>query len=278
MQRFVPLPKTRSGLPCCFRGARRKAKPAGARSAVFWKRDPEAYRTEHTLGRALVDLGKLDEAEAIFTSHLAYYSRLRGPESPHRIGTLRVLTFLYLMTGELEKADDIGAEAIAYSREARPGSGTLAEMLAVYAAVVRRRGRLDEAEALLREALAIPPLNPHAQAIPLGTLASVLYEKGDLPGALEAQQRSLDLLRAADSPSTLFSTVKLAGYLRELRRFAEAEQLLLDTHAAQLNEAPSDQATSAHTPSDQLIVELIALYDAWGRPDEAAAWRTRRPG
>ncbi|NNF57853.1 MAG: serine/threonine protein kinase [Rhodothermaceae bacterium] len=250
----------------------------GRLRAVNGADDPEAYRTEHTLARALVDQGKLDEADSIFTAHLAYYSQTYGPDSPHRIGTLRVLTFLYLITGRLEEADEIGAEAVAYSREARPGSGTLAEMLALYAAVARRQGRFDEAEALLREALAIPPLSPESQAIPYGTLASVLYEQGNLAGAVEAQQRSLDLLRTSDSPSMLFSTVKLAGYLRELRRFAEAERLLLDTHTTQVNATSSEQAASSHMPSDQLIAELIALYEAWGRPDEAAAWRAQRPG
>ena len=99
------------------------------------------------------------------------------------------------------------------------------------------------------------------------------YEQGDLDSAIASQQRAIAVLHedpTQAAATTLFSTIKLAGFLREAGRFAEAERLLL---AAQ--DEQGHAGTEAHPGSPQLVSALVALYEGWGRPDEATRWRAQ---
>ena len=61
--------------------------------------------------------------------------------------------------------------------------------------------------------------------------------------------------------------------LRDLGRFEEAEARLLEAFEMQAAEWGEGHAQTQGT-----VAALGALYDAWGRPDEAAAWRERIAG
>jgi serine/threonine-protein kinase len=225
---------------------------------------PDVTAAERSLAFVFIDQGRLEDGEALL---LGLRDRLAA-DDPRRLDVLAPLTFLYLAANRTDDAARTGAEAVALARVVRPGSSTFSQVLAAYAAVLRRQGRLAEAEAAYREALTLPPIRPEAHAVPLGGLASVLADRGDLDGAAEAQEQAVALLRAAGSPSVAFSTVKLAGFLRDLRRFAEAERLLLDAEAAARVGRPS-----THPGSNPIPAALASLYEAWGRPDDAARWR-----
>ena len=193
---------------------------------------------EQTLARTLLDQGRLHEAEALLLALHERYARRFGKDDARLIGVLNPLTFLYLAVGRLDEAEAVGAEATALMRDVQPGSSSLSQILATYAAVLRRQGRLDEAEVLLNEALSLPPARLGSHAIPMGTLASVHYEKGDLAGAIAAQRQALALLQAdttaaANPASRAFSQIKLADFLIEGGRFAEAEAVLLAAEAEQ---------------------------------------------
>ncbi|NNF58759.1 MAG: serine/threonine protein kinase [Rhodothermaceae bacterium] len=224
---------------------------------------PAIAEAEETLARVLINQGRVAEAEAAYRAALDRYERLYGADDPRRLGVLRHLSFVLLMGGRLEEAETVGAEAVALTRAVRPGSGSLANILAVYGAILRRQGRLHAAEAALREAAMLPPRRPADRAVPLGTLASVLQEQGDLDGAIAAQREALTVLqesRGSTNTSAVFSAVKLAGFLREQRRFEQAEELLLELDAA-LSNVDSSSANGAL----QVATELAALYEAWGR-------------
>ncbi len=233
--------------------------------------EAEIVATEETLARVLTNAGRVTEAEALYRTALDRYERLYGADDPRRVGVLRHLAFALLMTGRLDEAEATGAEAVAVTRATRPGSGSLATLLAIHGAILRRQGRLDEAEATLREAASLPPRRPADRAVPLGTLASLLHDRGNLAGAIDAQQESMDVLRAdrgLDDPSVAYSAVKLAGFLREQGSFERAEQLLLSARDALDG---SDHAERHGAPP--VASALVELYEAWGRPDEVARWQ-----
>lgn len=52
------------------------------------------------------------------------------------------------------------------------------------------------------------------------------------------------------------------------KRFGEAEGLLLSAHATRMKTFGENHA-STHAAASA----LVKLYDAWGQPDKAAAWR-----
>ncbi len=251
--------------------ARQRAVSADTTTAIL-----EAQRL---LAMALLNEGRLDEAEPLFRAARESLARRYGPDDAHSVGVLTPLTFLYLSVGRMAEAEEAGAQAVAILRDTQPGSRRLSQALSIYASVRRRQGQLDEAKALLDEALDIPEIRPGNQAILMGALASVLHEKGNLDDAIAAQRHAASLLQsdvaasinAATHAATLaLSQTKLAGFLMEADRFQEAETLLL----AALAEQNSGEA-SAHPGTPRVIAALVALYDEWGNLDEAALWRAQ---
>ncbi len=222
---------------------------------------PEATEAAQMLARALIDGGKLAEAETLLVGLRRALVREGDDGDPRLIGVLSPLAFLYTISGRVDEAEGVAAEAVALSRQVRPGSSTLAEMLALHGAVLRRQRRAADAERALREALALPPMRPEARAIPLGTLASVLDDEGRPGEAIAAQQAAVRALAAAkrrDAGAARYSSIKLARMLRRQRRFAEAEAALLAVQAAGAPEG-------AHPGSDGVAGALDTLYAEWSR-------------
>ena len=202
-------------------------------------------------------------------------TRAFGPDHPRVLTASGPLLFVYLSTGQLGKADTLGVEVLRVARGARAEQGGLyVQFLTTHASVLRRLGRLDEAEAELREALAISTIRSATRSVPFGTLASVLAEKGDLGGAIAAQRESVTLLEENGEGSPAFGRMKLAGFLRDARRFAEAETELLVVHRLLVEQGES----GGHQTVGSVAAEFVTLYEAWGRADEAARWRARASG
>ncbi len=66
----------------------------------------------------------------------------------------------------------------------------------------------------------------------------------------------------------------LGEALAGLERYDEAETHLLDGHAGLDASLPGGRRTKKLPPS---IERLVRLYDAWGKPDQAAEWRAKLP-
>ena len=55
-------------------------------------------------------------------------------------------------------------------------------------------------------------------------------------------------------------------------RLADAEPLFLNNYEA-LRQPEARARPQADARLDEAVDQLIRLYDAWGKPDEAAKWR-----
>ena len=232
---------------------------------------PAVLDAEARLGGSLLEMGRLDEAE---THYRAVLDRMRridgGPHVRHHV-VLDPLAFLLRVAGRADEAERLSAQSVALAREVVPGTSLLARSLMNHASSLAQLGRGDEAEALLAEAGALPTHWPVDRAIALGTLATLRQDRGDLIGAEDAQRQVVTLLRRADGRDEdimAHSAIKLGVILRQQRRFAEAEQVLLDAHRILAG------GEFGHDPRGlQAVTELVALYEEWGRPAEAARWR-----
>jgi hypothetical protein len=91
------------------------------------------------------------------------------------------------------------------------------------------------------------------------------------PGQLSGDAGRLQCLAFFWVPADAAS--RLGGCLTALRQFQEAETLLLSSYLT-LGSAP---ATPPPRRVDALE-RIVKLYETWGKPDKAAAWRAKRSG
>jgi hypothetical protein len=63
--------------------------------------------------------------------------------------------------------------------------------------------------------------------------------------------------------------MRLANVLMKQQEFEEAETLLRLAHDQWQGKRPQDQHA--------VVTRTVELYDAWGKPDEAAKWRAKLP-
>ena len=71
---------------------------------------------------------------------------------------------------------------------------------------------------------------------------------------------------------TGFTIRKYGACLTGLRRFPEAEAVLLEAHEILVEAAGPEHFQTARAVSD-----LLALYDAWGKPAKTTEWQARLP-
>jgi tetratricopeptide (TPR) repeat protein len=150
----------------------------------------------------LRELGRLDEAETILRDVLK--------ERPQQVDALAGLAQIARRRGD-RAASLAMFEAAAAANPDHPG------IKAELAADLRELGRLDEAEALLREVIGLQPRRFDA----LIGLAQIARQRGDRVTSLEMFKAA-----AAANPKHLGAKLQAAADLRELARFEEAETVL----------------------------------------------------
>jgi tetratricopeptide (TPR) repeat protein len=144
--------------------------------------------------------------------------------------------------GKYDEALSVQQEALSV---ALPTLGSAHQLIAIYkinlASVYLARHEAAPAEKLLREAL---PMRVRA------------------PGIVPIRRRTFP----EDDWSVGATKSLLGAALVALARYDEAETMLLDAHR-DLGAVPHSRDAVAN------ITRLVALYDAWGRPDKAAEYR-----
>jgi hypothetical protein len=185
--------------------------------------------------------GKYVPAEVLLKRTLDTKRRVLGPEHPATISSLSVVAAMYQRQGKYALAESYSSEALALSRRvsgsSRPDTMQTANQLAL--AYISQR-KYSASEPLAREALAF-------------------YEQNQ-PDDVQ-RFRSESLLGAS-----------LAGQ----KKYIEAEPLLLGGYQglvarkAQLEVSDEYHLDLAHK-------WLVQLYQAWGKPQEAAEWQKSDP-
>ena len=204
---------------------------------------PEVAAGMSTLGGVLEEKGDLAGAETLYRDGLAMRQRLLGPEHPDTTRSLYALAYLLRARGDPEGAVRLCRAVLALRGRVLPDAHPMvAATLSVEGMSLVDLRRADAAEPLLRESLEL-----RRHALPAGHWL------------------------IAASEGTLGACLTSRG------RYAEAEVLLLRSHEG-LRASRGD----THTLTLEARRRLIALYDAWGKPEQAAEWRKTlgswRPG
>jgi serine/threonine protein kinase/Tfp pilus assembly protein PilF len=192
----------------------------------------------NNLGFVLAGQHKLAEAEVYFREALDGRRRTLSDDHPETLKALNNLAFSLQTQGKLADAEQHFREALEGRRRKLTDEhpDTLNSFNSL-AFVLNARERYTESESLLREAL---PLHERINGI--------------------------DHWRTAETRSLLGEAICGLG------RFNEAEPLLVDGHARLDEVLPPIRRGQKLTPA---IERLVRLYEAWDKPEQAAAWEAR---
>ncbi len=147
------------------------------------------------------------------------------------------------------------------------------------AALLEERGAIDEARELFFESLQTSRQIWGAGLMVADTLTSLAHLElsSDRPAAAEPYfAEALELtrrVRDADHPALTWLNASYGYCLFELGRYEESERALLEALSAEQKREEQDAALLGGIAAD-----LVALYEAWGHLDEAAAYRVLAQG
>lgn len=192
----------------------------------------------NNLAKCLQDQGHLDEARQMFETTLAARVRLLGEEHPNTLVTMANVASIYGLLKQPERAEPL-ARKVLEIRTRTEGPDHLNTLISMnnLAGDLNDLGKPEEAEPLYRKAVEITD-----RTLPKGHYVNALFR------------------------------MNLGNTLTTLKRYDEAEKCLLpslDALTAALGpDNPSTRKARKH---------LARLYDAWGKPERAAAYRDPAP-
>jgi tetratricopeptide (TPR) repeat protein len=230
-----------------------------------------------TLGLALHFQSKFDEAQVVYERALAIWRKRQDDTHPGVTTVLNNLGLLAHDRGRLAEAERIYRQSIALQRvyTKKKDHPEVALTMNNLARVLHEDGRRAEAEEMYREAFAmrrklLPPLHPQ-MAESWVWYGKFRTEKNELAEAEVMAREGVNVrektVRAGDW--RLAEARSLLGYnLVAQKRFAEAEPLLVEGHAIM-----AKQRGAGYRRTLQALERVVALYEQWPKPEEAARYR-----
>jgi tetratricopeptide (TPR) repeat protein len=243
---------------------------------------PDTLATLHSLGRAYHTAGRTAEAIQLYEQVREQQSRKIGPDHPNTLATLHCLAWAYRTAGRTGEAIRL-FEQTHEQRVKRlgPDHRETLNTLASLAFTLEAAKQWERAVAVCRNLLdaqsrTLPTDHPN-RVETLALLGTCLLEAGK-PAEAELVLRECLAIwenKQPDDWMTFNAKSLLGGALAGQQKYAEAERLLLagyegmDGHAKTIPPQSQIRLTEAQE-------RLVQLYDAWGKKDQAAVWRTKR--
>jgi len=229
----------------------------------------------HNLAGSIANLGDKEEAERMHLRNLEDRRRVLGERSMGVAETLGGLGIVYNNTDRYEEAVVALEEALeiylALFDEDHP---EVATTLSNLAHSYQNTGAYERAAEVSRKLIdvdtrTVGPTHPWVMA-DYRDLIMALIAAGDPAGAEQAARQRLERAEdlQQDDPNRAESSALLGHALAKQGRYAEAEGLLLQAHATLL-EVDEDNTDRTEDTADY----LTELYEAWGKPERAAAYR-----
>jgi serine/threonine-protein kinase len=239
---------------------------------------PDLAANLNNLANLLADLKDYEAAIPLYVEAREIVEEQLGPDHPYNGFIASALSIAYKDLGEEEQALAEAERAVTIGRE-QLGNEHPFTASAVYnrGSILHDVGRMGEARVAYEESLALrrqlyPDGHPEV-AFSLGGLGTLLIDLGQ-PDLAEPYLREALVLReqALDGPHWLLALTRghLGRALMGQGRYAEAEPFLLTAYEDTASEYGSDDEQSQKAAGF-----LVALYEAWGKPQQAAAFRTR---
>jgi eukaryotic-like serine/threonine-protein kinase len=206
------------------------------RRKLLGNQHPDVAASLDNLANSLGRQGDYTGAEALSREALALRRRLLGNEHPDLARSLNNLANVLIEKGDYSEAENLSGEAVAMARKLLgDGHPEVAVYLVTNVETLCRTQKPADGEPLARQSLAI-----FKKALPAGHPYIAVAESG------------------------------LGGCLTLSRRYMEAEALVLGSYPV------IEAKMGVRSPETRKARErIVALYDAWGKPDKAAEYRSQ---
>lgn len=241
---------------------------------ILGREHPNFATTMSNLGLLLSDTKGHDAAEPYLREALAIRRKALG-EHPDTAVSLSVLGSVLIDAGDLAGAEGVLREALQMQRRVLGDQHmSTAASLNNLANVLEKVGKYEEAEPLYRESIAIKrnEVGDHPDlAISISNLAHMLAKKGDNGEADALHQEACSILQKIHGENHWMPAhcgSLYADFLTKVGRYDEAEARLLKSYSI-LRETLGHN----HRRTVNAVERLVALYEAWGKPKEAAEYR-----
>jgi tetratricopeptide (TPR) repeat protein len=237
---------------------------------------PERAGQLTMVGKFLEFGGRLEGAEPLYREALAINRALFG-EHHHDVGSsLGNLGMLLDRARRWEEAELLLREAVEIHRTVYPqGHPELASTLRNWGIALEHMQRFQDAEAPLREAVAIRRRFLGNETIDVAVseldlaYALIMNERYEEPATLARDAIRTLRRQLGDENSLVYhARTHLGDAMRGQGKLGEAEPLLLAAYAKFENPKPIARQWHRY-----VVASLVRLYEAKGRPDEAAKYR-----
>jgi serine/threonine protein kinase len=246
---------------------------------------PDTLATMSGLARLYEKEGKFAQAEAGYKKIIEGFSRALGPDHPYTLMQIDNLGSLYwLKTHQYDKSialfqDEMQRETRTIGPNAPNTLNTEANLVAVYLDA----GKFAESSPLLTKCVedhkrVFGPEDRRTQAmmVELGKndlkLKRFVQAEGVLREVLVLKEKT-----EPDKWGRFYAQSSLGAALAGEKKFAEAEPLLAGGY-----EGLKQRESKLDPEQKKYLVEagerVVAMYQAWGKPEKAAEWRAKLNG
>jgi serine/threonine protein kinase/tetratricopeptide (TPR) repeat protein len=257
------------------------AQAAQIQRRVLGEKHPDTLLSMSNLAGSYVDQGKYTDAEPIYVKALEIQSQVLGAEHSDTLETMNGLARLYLSDGKYNQAEPFLTRLLEIRRRVRGEEhpDTLVSMSEL-AQLYRREGKYGSAESLLikileirRRVLGPEQLETTDSMAALGDVFVLERKYSDAEPLLREALRTQDKT-SHDTWKRYYTETLLGASLSGQKEFAEAEPLLLGGYDGMVARKQAISHPSLWT-LEEAGQRIVDLYQAWGEPRKAAAWREK---
>ena len=236
--------------------------------------DPDLLITMNNMAQVLRHLGRPRECAEMLRNVLKKRMLVSGEEHPHTLACMNNLAMALKTLGELDEAEVFLRRVIEVRKRTLGDHPDVHSVQSNLSRLLIDRGRLEDAEVLAREVYEgnkrLVGENHAATMISANNLASLWVQMGRVDDAeaiyVDTLARARDVLPEGHH-LTLIIQRNLGECLTAMERYEEAEDMLLASH-----EGLASRLGANHRHTVRAKEMIHALYVAWGRDQEAAAW------
>lgn len=242
---------------------------------VSGEENRKTLETMHNMANFYREAGQLATAESLHIRVLSIQQRILAPDQQELLGSMNSLAVLYVEMKRFPEAESLLVRTVEIRRRTLgPDHPETLTALNNLASVYSNLGRFQEAAESHRTILdarlrVLGERHPHT-LISMGNLGEAYTQGGDAAAGEPLLRRAVQIAEETLGPTHVIHSVTLRKYgvcLGKLGLYAEAEKALLRAHALIVETFGADHERTRLAKRD-----LVDLYEAWGRGDDAKKW------